>query len=103
MKRVIDGKRYDTETAKLVVSWDNGCYGNDFKSCSEDLYITKNGSWFLFGSGGPMSKYATSAGNMMSSGDCIIPLTKQEAYDWLEKNNFVKELEEYFAECLVDA
>lgn len=63
MKKVINGKMYNTETATRIASWDNGIYGNDFKSCEEDLYLSKKGQYFVAGSGGAMSSYAQSYGN----------------------------------------
>ncbi len=47
MKRIINGERYDTETAE--VDWDNGYYGGDFKRCEETLSRTKKGAWFSCG------------------------------------------------------
>ncbi len=51
MKRIINGLRYDTETATKLADWDNGIYGNDFKACEESLYKTKNGAYFIAGQG----------------------------------------------------
>jgi hypothetical protein len=51
MKRVINGKLYNTETAAMVCEWS---YSNrsDFNYKSEELYKTKKGAWFLFKEGG---------------------------------------------------
>lgn len=103
MKRIIDGKVYNTETAEEIASWHNGYYGGDFKRCEESLYRTPKGSWFLAGEGGPMSKYARPAGNMTSGGDGLEPLTPDEARRWLEEKDFVAELEQYFAGDLEEA
>jgi hypothetical protein len=97
MKRIIDGKKYDTETAVCIASWHNGYYGGDFKRCEESLYRTQKGSWFLCGSGGPMSKYARPVGDMTSGGDGLEPITPDEARQWLEEKHFTDELEEHFA------
>ena len=51
MKKVINGKIYNTETATLIHQWDNGRRG-DFSSCEEDLYRTKKGAFFIHGEGG---------------------------------------------------
>ena len=48
MKKIINGKVYDTDTAKLIGSWDNGIYG-DLDSVSEDLYRKRTGEFFIFG------------------------------------------------------
>lgn len=103
MKKIIDGKRYDTETATKVANWDNGCYGNDFNAVDEDLYITKNGNWFLDGSGGARSKYATCYGSSSCGGRELIPMSADEAKKWLEEHNCVNALEQYFSSDIVDA
>lgn len=84
MKKVIYGSLYNTETAKRLLEWDNRCYGSlDF--CSEVLYRTKSGKYFLHGEGGAMSKYARSCGsNHWSSGEMIIPMTEAAAREWAE-------------------
>ena len=87
MKRIINNKVYDTETARKVGAWDNGLYGNNFEGMSETLYRKKNGEFFLYGEGGPMTKYARSAGNnSWSGGEEIIPLTVEAAREWAEKH-----------------
>lgn len=86
MKKIIAGAQYNTETARLVGSWDNGIYGNDFRSCSEDLYQTRSGKYFLYGEGGPMSKYAVSYGNNTSGSEKIMDMTAADAREWAEKN-----------------
>ncbi len=103
MKRIIDGKVYDTETAACVADWSNGYHGGDFKRCEEGLYRTKKGNWFLAGEGGPMSKYARPVGNMTSGGEGLEPITADEAREWLEARAFTKELEEYFSDMIEEA
>ena len=43
MKQSIDGKVYNTETAKKLAHYWNGLGASDFGNLSEDLYITKKG------------------------------------------------------------
>lgn len=86
MIKIINGKKYDTETAKMVGSWDNGYPTNDFHYCSETLYLKKTGEFFLFGDGGAMSKYSESCGTNNRCGSCeIIPFTEDEAKEWAEE------------------
>lgn len=103
MKKVIDGKMYNTDTADFIHDWDNGFYGNDFKTCEESLYQTKKGAFFLAGSGGPMSKYAESCGNMVCNGDGIEPISKKEAIRWLESHDGSDVLEKMFADEIEEA
>lgn len=84
MKKVINGSLFNTETAKRLLEWDNRRYGSlDF--CSEVLYRTKSGKFFLHGEGGAMSKYSSSCGsNHWTSGEMIIPMTEAAAREWVE-------------------
>jgi hypothetical protein len=95
MKKIISKKLYDTETAQVIGSWDNGYYGNDFNSMSETLYRKRTGEYFLYGSGGPRTQYATREGNMWGWGEMITPLTFEEARDWAEEKLTADE----YAEC----
>jgi hypothetical protein len=97
MKKIINKKIYNTETATLIAEYWNGLGFNDFRNLSEDLYKTKNGQWFLRGSGGAMSKYSESNGNMTCGSSVIILLSESEACRWLEEHDFVNEIEENFA------
>lgn len=46
MKKIINGKVYDTDTAKEVGAWDNGIYGS-FDSVSACLYRKRTGEYFI--------------------------------------------------------
>lgn len=97
MKRIIDGKVYNTETATLIGEWSNNRGHGDFSNMSEDLYLTKKGQYFIAGSGGPMTKYAKSCGNNCSTGsDDIYLLTPAEARTWAEEHLSTEEYMEHF-------
>ena len=98
MKKIINGKKYDTDTAKAVGTWDNGRSGRDFSHCAETLYRKRTGEYFLYGVGGPMSKYSQSNGNTTSGGEDIRPLTEAEARKWAEEKLTAGEYEEIFGE-----
>ena len=98
MRKIIDGRTYNTETSKRIGSWDNGIYGNDFRNCSEDLYKNTKGAYFLVGKGGPMSKYAVSHGNETSGSTELVPMTATEAQEWAEEHLTTEEYEEEFGE-----
>ena len=104
MRQVIDGKRYDTETAEQVGSDSYSHYG-DFQYWCEELYRTQKGNWFLYGEGGAKSKFAVAIGqNEIAGGNDITPLTKEEALAWLEDRNTDSDaIEEYFADMVEDA
>lgn len=103
MKAVIEGRRYDTETAEFVASWSYGGRG-DFEYEREELYRTPKGSWFIAGSGGPKTKYSQQTGqNEWSGGERITPLSPDEARRWLERAEEWDAIEEYFFDDIEDA
>ncbi len=101
MKRIINKKTYNTETATKVAEWDNGI--RDFKAEEEELYITKKGAWFLYYAGCPASKYAEHYGRTSSWGSGIRVYASDDAYNWLEKNNQTDIIEKYFPEKIEEA
>ena len=103
MKKVIDGKIYNTETATLVAEDDNGFNYSDFQYAGEELYITKKGAFFLHCEGGAMSKYSESNCNGSWGIREINPLDEDEAYEWLEENNQVDAIEQYFSDRIQEA
>ncbi|MBO5969937.1 MAG: hypothetical protein J6S14_15725 [Clostridia bacterium] len=99
MKKIINGKKYDTGTAKELGIWSNSYYPGDFAYCSETLYRKKTGEYFLYGIGGPMSKYAEHIGsNTTIGGSNIKPMTESEAREWAETHLDAEEYEEIFGE-----
>jgi hypothetical protein len=104
MKKIVDGKVYNTETANEVGHYRNEYGRSDFKFCEETLYRTLRGNYFLEGEGGAMSKYSRSCGdNTWCGGSGIIPLTKDEAFKWAERCLRVEIVEKEFVEILVEA
>ncbi len=85
MKTVINGKKYDTETAKKVTWWTNNYPINDFKWQAERLYLKTTGEYFLKCEGGPLSEYCHSIGHGYTGGEEIQPLSLAEAKAWVEK------------------
>jgi len=97
MKKIINGKKYDTETAKMVDTYDNGLGTSNFNGFIESLYIKKTKEFFLAGFGGAMTKYSKSYdSNMSCGGNRIIPLTRDEALEWLESYSDCDTIETYF-------
>lgn len=94
MKKIINGKVYDTDKARelgIDGGWDS------FHSWSETLYQKRTGEFFLHGEGGPMTKYARSVGqNQWSGGEKIIPLDVEAARQWAEEHLDADDYEEIF-------
>lgn len=103
MKCIIAKKEYDTEKAEIIAYYYSGIKFNDPNTFSEELYVTKKGNYFLYGSGGPMTKYKEFNGKKICGGDKIIPLSNVEAYVWLEEHNETDAIEEYFTNEFEDA
>jgi hypothetical protein len=109
MIRIIEGKRYNTETATQVGKEATNI-GNGASSCTdlhfwvESLYKTKKGKYFLAGRGGAFSRWSESAGqNSWQGGEGIIPLSRNEAYDWAEENLEPEIVISEFSDMVIDA
>lgn len=103
MKKIINGKIYDTATAKLCAAAASGGSYSDFDYWHEALYRKKTGEYFLHGEGGPMSKYAESCGqNEWRGGEKIIPLSYEAAQKWAEEHLDGDEYEEIFGAVTED-
>ena len=96
MKKIINGRMYDTKTATLVGTASYS-YPGDFSYWEENLYRKKTGEFFICGEGGPMSQYAHRIGqNLWSGGEKIRPLTLKEAREWAERYLDVEKYEQTF-------
>lgn len=85
MKKIIKGKVYDTDTAKLLAEYDSGNRG-DFHWYCEELYQKKTGEFFIYGEGNaasPYSKRCPTGG--FDPGCAIKPLSYDEAAEWGEQ------------------
>ena len=98
MKKIIRGKRYDTDTAKKVGAAYAECQRTDFAYWEEELYRKNTGEFFLYGWGRPLSKYGKTCGNETSGSEVIKPLDLEEAQEWAEKNLDGDKYEEIFGE-----
>ena len=103
MKRVIDGKLYNTETAIEIGSDWNGLSTSDFGRVSEELYRTKSGNYFLAGTGGPLTPYAESNGESSWGSSRIIPLSKEEAFEWAQQHLSTDEVLKEFPDMIEEA
>jgi hypothetical protein len=103
MKKIINGKLYNTETAREVARWSDGMSWRDFSHVEEVLYQKRTGEFFIHGQGGPASRYAERAATGgWDSGDKVIPLTWEEAREWAEEHLDADEYQEIFGEVAED-
>ena len=85
MKKIINGAKYDTSTAKCIGRWRNTSDTRNFNYCEESLYRTKSGKYFLHGEGGAMSRYAShNADGWSGGGEEIVPMSRAAAMEWAE-------------------
>lgn len=102
MKKIINGKVYDTEKAQEIGIWDNGSYGC-FDSIQETLYCKRTGELFIHGVGGASTKYAECrAGDGWTGGSKIIPLTWDAAREWAEEHLDADAYQQIFGEVVED-
>jgi hypothetical protein len=98
VKKLINGKLFNTDTATFIGDGCSKCGMSDFNWFSEKLFKTKKGQFFLVGEGGPMSKWAQSCGtNSWGSGSGMKLLTREQALEWAETYLDVDEVLEEFA------
>lgn len=97
MKKVIEGKLYNTDTAVLLGKYANDYSKTEFGYVRESLYRTKSRAYFIHGEGGSLTKYALSCGNnTWCGGEKIIPMTREAAREWAEEKLSVSEYEKIF-------
>ena len=96
MKKIINQKRYDTDTAQLIGSKDNGYPYNDFNYTRETLYRKKTGEFFLHCEGGANSIYGVWNGNNGHWGEHLKPISYEQAQHWAEENLGADEYEKIF-------
>ena len=98
MKKVINGKMYNTSTATLIGY--EVAYDSDWMHrCREELYRKTTGECFLYGDGGPATRYGcTCSDGSMGAGQHILPLSESEAREWVEENLSTAKYIELFGE-----
>ena len=97
MKKILGGKKYDTEPARAVGTSGDG--GGGFAAGPDTPDAKRTGEFFLYGEGGPMSKYGVAYGdNEWGYGEEIRPLTVEKAKAWAEEHLDADEYEAVFGE-----
>lgn len=86
MKKVINGSRYNTDTAKKLANWESDQDYNGLYHEEEALCRTKAGNLFLWCSGGAASRYGKKVeSNRWTSGEMIQPVSEEDARKWAEE------------------
>lgn len=97
MKKIIKGKTYNTETAQYLGFYSSG-NPSDLNHYQEELYIKKTGEYFLYGTGGPASKYSKQTESWWTGSEDILPMSKEAAMEWAERYLSAREYCEIFGE-----
>jgi len=99
MKAIIEGKRYNTETAKPLFDCRANVGRSEFSWWAGTVYRTPRGAYFLAGEGHAASRFAESLGNSSyGSGAGIQPLTVREASELAEQHADTDTIERYFGD-----
>jgi hypothetical protein len=96
MRRSIDGKVYDTNTAEIICDISEGRIG-EFDEVNAGLYVTKKGAYFIEGYGGATTRFKKQSVDKSGwvGSNALIPISLEEARTYCEK--FAPdEVEEYF-------
>ena len=97
MRKIMDGKRYDTETALEVCDHHNRLPRDDFNFLAETLYRTAKGNWFIYFEGGALTEHALWTGNSAEYNEGIKSLSEDEARSFVEAHGSCDDYERFFA------
>lgn len=86
MRKLIDGKLYDTENSTEIARWSNRSTKDDLR-LEETLYRTAEADYFICGKGGSLTPYAKHDGEHLTGCD-IRPLTRHEAAVWAAVHDY---------------
>lgn len=89
MRKIMNGKMYNTETATKIAEYERDCSPYDFTWFKEVLYRKRTGEFFKHGHGNAASPYCEYSYGSYGSGERIVPLKEAEAKQWLETKSDV--------------
>jgi len=96
MLKIIDGKRFNTDTATTICISDAGLSVSDFSHENTTLYRSPKGQFFLSGWGGPSSRWRHDSGNGFCEGDGLYLIDALEARVFAEQHGTPEDVEEFF-------
>lgn len=100
MKKIINGKMYNTETAKLIAHWDNNYSVSDNCYMKTNIYLKRTGEYFIHidGNAGSRAAEYLPAYHAYTPGEKIIPTTLVEVKAMAMKNLEADDYEKIFGE-----
>jgi len=96
MIKIINGKRYNTETAAHICQYGNDLGRGDFNAIDMQLYRTPKGKFFVVGWGGAATRYGVRCGNMRAGAVGLYLVDDEEALGIMEKADATSKIELYF-------
>lgn len=103
MRKLIDGKLYDTEKATGITYILSAEAFGDTNYFFEELYIRQDGSYFLHGSGGAYTKYGVHGKGYSRGSSDIFAFSRKEAYEWLKDHGKTEVILEHFSDFIEEA
>tara|TARA_R110002153_G_scaffold212997_1_gene365531 strand:- start:324 stop:635 length:312 start_codon:yes stop_codon:yes gene_type:complete len=103
MKKIIEGKIYNTKTATMVCDTGNNLSVSDFGYERSGLYMTKKGAFFCAGRGGAMSSYTSYANGQTSGSSGCYPVTIEDALTIAERHASSEVIEKFFSDMIEEA
>lgn len=86
MKKVINGKLYNTDTAVELACYEANV-ADSLNYVTERLYRKRTGEYFIHGEGGARTRYAAATSDGWNrGGEAIFPLTAADAHEWAEQH-----------------
>lgn len=99
MKKIIDGKKYDTDTATEIGEWENMYDPRNFDYIQQVLYRKRTGEYFLYEYGNANTRYAKKVGsNSWQGASYLTPVSYETAQKWAEDHLTADEFEAEFGE-----
>lgn len=96
MKKIINGKIYNNETAETIYEYWNGLSTDDFRFYMESIHKTKKGTYFHYQFGGAMTEMAISKGRTTYGSEDLNLMTVEEVKEFLQKEGAVDTYEKEF-------
>lgn len=97
MKKVFDGKIYDTDKATKKADWEHLTPDSPYY-CKDNVYVTSKNNWFLHS-----FQHSSADGTTYEVIETINPLNKEQMFEWLYNRNFADLIELYFSDMIEEA
>lgn len=94
--KVVDGLRYNTDTATKICTYWSDCGSSDFKFERTALFRSPKGKFFIAGYGGALSRWSQPYQNGQTGGEGLVPVDVDEARSFAELHADADTIAEFF-------